>query len=230
MNDNDLKSKNKDVDSEMCFLVRDLFPLYNEGLIGKESVIIIQQHMESCEMCQSDYELYNDSETSPQDDRDVEVVDYFKKISVKYKIKPILFFLIGTLLTGVIFIMLFVGIVPVNKSQATIQYSADKETNSNTSYGDYNYEVIFEISIAEGDVLNSKRQYKGMEDGNPYQEILLYNVLKLPFDDRGTTPNKCQYGFQKDSPFDENDQVVIRFRDGMITYSLKEIAENAGIQ
>ena len=231
MNEQSEKLELRSVDSETCCLVKDLFPLYHEGLIGKESDKIIQEHMETCKGCRSDYELYNDLEVSTQGESDEEeMIDYFKKIKMKLKIKPILYCIIGTLLAGGLFTTLFVGIVPVNESQATILYSADKEINSDTGDGAFNYEIIFEISIAEGNVLNSKSQYRGMEDGQPYQEIVLYNVLKLPFDDRGTTPNKCQYGFQKDRPFDENDQVVIRFRDGTITYSLKEIAENAGIQ
>jgi hypothetical protein len=227
MNERSKKLELSRVDHEACCLVKDLFPLYHEGLVGKDSEKIIQQHLETCKGCQSEYELYNDFENSLHgDNEDDEIIDYFKKIKMKLKIKPILFLIIGALLAGGLFTTLFVGIVPVNESQATIKYSAEKEFID----GDYNYGVIFDISIAEGDVLNSKSQYMGMEDGNPYQEIVLYNVLKLPFDDRGTTPNKSQFGFQKDRPFEENDQVVIRFRDGTITYSLKDIAENAGIQ
>ena len=231
MNDQSKKLELSGEDQEVCCLVKDLYPLYNEGLVGKDSEKIIQNHLVTCDECKAEYEMYYNFDNSTQgENEDDEIIDCFKTIKMKMKIKPILFFIIGALLAGGLFTTLYVGIVPVNESQATILYSADKEINASIGDGAYNYEVIFDISIAEGDVLNSKSQYKGVEDGNPYQEIVLYNVIKLPFDDRGTTPNKCQYGFQKDRPFDENDQVVIRFRDGTITYSLKEIAENEGIQ
>lgn len=210
--------------NETCYLVKDLLPLYSEDLVGKETEEIITIHLEQCVSCKEEYAVFCNNNSTSELSQDRNYIDYLKTIRFKMRLKYVLFFIVGIIMALGIFMTLFVGIFPTKASKVSIDYSVVKEAAED------NYSVTFNIAIPEGEVLNTKNNYIRSEDGELYHEVVLYRVFKLPFDDRGSNPNMYSYTIEKSYPFDETDRVIFRFIDGAETYSLKELAEEAGIQ
>ena len=52
----------------------------------------------------------------------------------------------------------------------------------------------------------------------------------MPFDDRGEYPGHYSFDTSKDTPFTDEDIIVIQYKDKSVEYHLKDIAEKDGIQ
>ena len=63
-------------------------------------------------------------------------------------------------------------------------------------------------------------------------EIVLkpYGQIRMPFDDRGEYPGRYSFETSKETPFTDEDIIVIQYKDKSVEYRLKEIAEKGGIQ
>lgn len=219
------------IQDQFCSLVEDLQSLYKEDLVSDITKETINNHLKTCEKCQRAYddELVMGDHLKDDDDNPKETIDYFKRVKKALFIRPILYALITLILASVGFIFFFWGIIPVNQAQADIQVYAEKELNQEDGEH-YSYHVTFKISLEEGKVLNARNYYLSSDPSTRFRGIRLYQVFKIPFDDRGEHPNTMTYTYGTDSPFDEDDIVVFDFKDGRVVYSLKEIAEDAGIQ
>lgn len=69
-----------------CDIVKDLLPLYIEGLTSKDSNEEIEQHLESCEECRTFYqEMSGEIEEKLSVSTDVQELDYLKKVRKKNK-------------------------------------------------------------------------------------------------------------------------------------------------
>lgn len=71
----------------ICSMVRDLLPLYMEGLTSEETGGAVEHHLENCEECRKEYRILaavekekNTSQNPPQ----IKEIDYLKKIK-KYQ-------------------------------------------------------------------------------------------------------------------------------------------------
>lgn len=64
-----------------CDIVKDLLPLYIEGLTSKDSNEEIEKHLESCEECRTFYqEMSGEIEEKLPVSTDVQELDYLKKV------------------------------------------------------------------------------------------------------------------------------------------------------
>ncbi len=227
---NEIKtSEDQKRNNERCALVQELLPLYQEGLVSEQSQKIIEEHLVTCNACQVEYEHQQNQDLAIQKQSNEEkVIDYFRQVKRKMTRRTILFSILGFLIASFIFLVAFIGVIPVEKTEANVKYEVNKTTDpiSNETV----YRVEFYIALDEGKILNNRREMVESQSGDYYTEVKLYRVLKVPFDNRGENPHQMKYGFEKDRPFDENDLFVLDYRDGKVTYSLKNIAEEAGIQ
>lgn len=78
-----------------CEMIRDLLPLYIDGLTSEESNQQIEKHLKSCEECQLCYkEMTGDiGEIVPISESEVQEVDFLKKIKKKNRKKKICAFI-----------------------------------------------------------------------------------------------------------------------------------------
>ncbi len=98
-----------------CEIIRDLLPLYHDGVCSDESKALVEEHLVVCGNCKADLEAMNDKlpiETAEQNLKEAEAV---QKLAEKWKKgmwKSILKGAITTILiiaVAVLLINLFVG-------------------------------------------------------------------------------------------------------------------------
>lgn len=212
-----------------CEIIKDLLPLYCDKLTSQVSNEEIEKHLGKCEKCMSAYEKMSSENCDSVPDTNIEPL---KKIRKKNILKIIAGFLSGVLAFGIVFVFAFVGVVPASADDISITYSGMTHENGDIS-------IDFDISTKEGWCINSRGDavfFDSHEDPNKiaYAEYsdTFYTVLKIPFDDRGEYPNECEVGFlkQKGLTFNEGDTYTVRLREGSVTYHLKDIAEELGLQ
>lgn len=99
---------------------------------------------------------------------------------------------------------------------------------SNDEGVDY-YDVQVSFNLKSGKCIDVRSDI--INDSKGIKEILNpYSQIKFPFDDRGDYPGYYSSDIEKDSPFTDEDIVVIQFKDKSVEYHLKDIAEKEGIQ
>ncbi|MGN0153314.1 MAG: anti-sigma factor family protein [Lachnospiraceae bacterium] len=212
-----------------CDIVKDLLPVYCDGQASSDSVEAVEEHLKQCPDCKKMYEEMSGNlelEQAEELDRDISVLEKMKR---RVKVKVFVCFLIGAALCAFLFSVFFVGIVPVESGDAVITYEAYKGEMTADDENVDTYEVVFHVKLPEGTTLNFRGDAENGKKGFK-QYYKLYRVWSLPFDDRGKYPNQADLGRSSDKPFTEEDEFVIQFRDKTVVYSLKEIAEAAGIQ
>lgn len=213
-----------------CHIVRDLLPLYEEQLVSEESRRDLEEHLKECKECNKMHEnSLSGNSKEVEDQQEVKNIDIFKKIKVRQRIKVIAFTFLGTVLCISVFVMVFLGMIPANSEEVQVTYEAKKEPNIVTDENgveteELYYSVCFEFALEEGKVIEV-RSKTGEEITST-----VYSVKKLPLDDRGEHPEQFSYGIEKPEPFDESDTYTIKYRDKEVTYSLKDIAKECGIQ
>lgn len=99
-----------------CEIIKDLLPLYHDGVCSKESTNIVEEHLKQCENCRHELQIM-DSEL-PVTNRaenlaEAEVVQKLSKSWRKGMIKSVLkgvFFTLVTVIIILLIIYIFVGI------------------------------------------------------------------------------------------------------------------------
>jgi len=218
---------NKDL---TCDVIKDLLPIYCDGMASDDSVKLIEQHFAECEKCKAMYENLSENLSMEQLLDQKREINELKKIKKVFNRKTIILGILGMVLGAALFLVFFVGVVPVNSDDVTITYQASKSTDAEDESGEDCYEVEFLVSLPEGKVLEFRGDYE-TKDGKAFRQVhTLYNVVALPFDDRGEKPNEALLGRESNEPFDENDVMIFRFKDKTVTYNLRDIAVEEGIQ
>ena len=224
-----------------CDIVEDLLPVYCDKQATDGSVRAVEEHLKKCEHCQRIYKEMSESvELGSEQENQEREIDPLKKVKRRQRLMVILFFLLGAGVCIGIFYALFLGVVPVKSEDLEIALGAEniedgyaifeeekpEETIAKTVKG---YGVYFELKLPEGQYI----LYRG-EDNSDSDTIAMvykvYSVLNLPFDDRGKYPNEASVGVEANRKFTDEDKVIFRFRDKDVVYSLKQIAEEQGIQ
>ena len=202
-----------------CGMIQDLLPLYYENLTSQDSNQEIEKHLETCKTCAEFYETIKLNPTTQEiPNHDIQPL---KKVKNSVLIKTIVSFFVGAVLLASIFLSLFWGVIPAKQEDIQVSYTAEMLEN-----GDY--KIDFEFSATGNWILNSRIKNTTENFADLKEVLKLYCVKKIPYDDRGT--GDFSLGFVKAEPFSEEDILIIDYRDKDITYSLKEIAEQAGLQ
>lgn len=92
-----------------CNIIRDLLPLYTEGLASEESRIAVEEHLEDCEECRAIYREM--SAPKPQIYYDREPAESFRRYAKKEKRK--LRFRTAVITTSVILLLIVVRLIAV---------------------------------------------------------------------------------------------------------------------
>ncbi len=217
-----------------CDIIKDLLPLYCDGLTSQDSNEEIKNHLSECEECTSVYDSMKQNEDiiNPADN-DIQPLKKVKKRNI-LKIVAAVFITAVILVTA--FFFLFWGVIPISSDKLDMELSINETDYTIEQYDDdgkiinVHTETVEELTILfTGDcaVTNEKTAIESKRrDDDSYitnYDITIYPVLILPFDDRGKHPNEFKYSV----PITEGDTITIHYSDKTVTYKVTELAEMA---
>ncbi|MBR6986000.1 MAG: zf-HC2 domain-containing protein [Ruminococcus sp.] len=217
-----------------CNIIRDLLPLYCEGLASQESNEEIEKHLRDCSDCSEYYENMRINESRaikpPEDIRPL------KKVKKHSRLKSIVSALISAAIVCALFLVLFVGIIPVSRKHMNVDISVtDEELHSvSFDYLDENYEpsgnvqdkaehvkmLNFEFELDRG-ILRAESdcdfEYNSDNTTTLHYHLRFYKALPLPFD-RGNGKS-----FRWGATPKEGDTLTIHYAGKDLTYDLYEL-------
>ena len=129
-----------------CEVVRDLIPIYIDGVCSEASADVVEGHIKECTQCKEYLNKFNDTqemEVQLNELEEKQKLDSLKKVKKKMKIKTILAVLgaiiASNILMGVVVCGIFVGMF----------YSAKVETHTDVS----KYEKYIGKNLSNDEVL-----------------------------------------------------------------------------
>ena len=214
-----------------CEVIQDLLPLYCDHQASPESCQLIEEHLRECDACKQFYETILEPEdlTEEKVEDNLSEMDPLKKIKKAMRIKIIIAVLASIAVISTSFYFLFIQGQQVSSADMVIETSAymDKDDES----GDTLYTVKFEFDLQNGKCIDVRDARRGDSEIDSSIVVLKpYGQIKVPFDDRGEYPGQCSFDTSKDTPFTDEDIIVIQYKDKSVEYHLKDIAEKDGIQ
>lgn len=217
-----------------CNIIKDLLPLYCEGLTTQDSNEEIKNHLSVCEECTSVYDSMKQNEDiiTPEDND----IHPLKKVKKRNILKIVAAVFSTTVILVTAFFFLFYGIIPISSDKLDMEFTVNEATYTIEEYDDdgklidVHTQNVKELTIFfTGDcpVTNEKTDIESKRrDDDSYftnYDITIYPVLKPPFDDRGKHPNKFEYSV----PVAEGDTLTIHYSDKTEVYTITELAEMA---
>lgn len=82
-----------------CEVIRDLLPLYHDGVCSNESKIIVEEHLAGCEGCKAELEAMNHALPDMHKELNLKEAEAVIKLSKRWKKGMFLSLLKGVLLT-----------------------------------------------------------------------------------------------------------------------------------
>ena len=211
-----------------CEVIQDLLPLYCDHQASPESCQLIEEHLRECDACKQFYETILEPEdlTEEKMEDNLSEMDPLKKIKKAMRIKIIIAVLASIAVVSTSFYFLFVQGQQVSSADMDITTSAymDKDNEN----GDVLYTVQFEFDLQNGKCIAVRRGDSEVDSSTVV--LKPYGQIKIPFDDRGKYPGQYSFGTSKETPFTDEDIIVIQYKDKSVEYHLKDIAEKDGIQ
>lgn len=101
-----------------CEIVQDLLFSYNDGVLSKSSIELVENHLKNCKLCQNRLKEIKSDISKNSDDK--KEVDYLKKVRKKLNKKTILI-TISTLLLVIIIVLNIMVFVNYNNVASNIQ-------------------------------------------------------------------------------------------------------------
>ncbi|RDU23702.1 zf-HC2 domain-containing protein [Anaerosacchariphilus polymeriproducens] len=99
-----------------CEIIKDLLPLYHDGVCSKDSKDMVEEHLQQCESCRSELQAMDNElliTNRAENLAEAEVVQKLSKSWRKGMIKSVLkgvFFTLVTVIVILLIIYIFVGI------------------------------------------------------------------------------------------------------------------------
>ncbi|MGN1051238.1 MAG: zf-HC2 domain-containing protein [Acutalibacteraceae bacterium] len=198
-----------------CEIIRDLLPSYIDNLVSEESREEVDKHLLNCSECAG---IYEDMKKDTEEDivKNKIAFNPFKKLSKKV-VKAIIITICVCLILAIPFYYFFVGGWSIKSEDIDVDYSYDQEF------------ILFNFKTTEGVCLEVHNTMKDEENSN-ILELDVKGTYKLPYDDRGKTPNEFLYGvsFEPDSYY-EKDVVKIHYADKTETINLSDLAKKLNV-
>lgn len=211
-----------------CTIIRDLLPLYCDGLVSYDSIEEIEKHMKDCEKCREVYENMKTKEMNIDiPERDIKPLKAVKKRNL---IKIITAVLCTAAVLFSLFMFVFWGLVPITSERVHYSINAH-ETEVENKYYDSDDITAIEAGEVTASVetdtverlifkfetdtsccrFSRKPKYTYNPDGSITirDHLYIYPQIKLPFDNRGKYPNRFSIGFD----VHEGDTMTIHYRD-----------------
>lgn len=201
-----------------CEIIRDLLPLYIDGLTSEESNCEIEEHLRGCEECQKFYE-----EMSGEVGKDLErsivseekkQINYLRKIKKKTMIQILSTLIVVGVFVGIFFLAFGIG---VNVKQSEVEITSK---DIGTDDWELNLELIdgekYDLRVVE----NPQNTKMLEEEGEISWEFLheVKKVLHNPLDNVGDT-------MSIGGRIGDGSRHVFRFEDKTIVYEDGKVVE-----
>lgn len=104
-----------------CGVIKDLLPLYHDGVCSDESKAMVEEHLASCDDCQSELLAMDDALNINPTAHHLKEAETLRKLSRRWKkgmLKSLLkgvFFTISTIVLMLLFLYLFMDFKVVSK-------------------------------------------------------------------------------------------------------------------
>lgn len=99
-----------------CDIIKDLLPLYHDGVCSDDSKAMIEKHLSHCESCRTELAAMDSALTVPKKEQNIAEAHEIKQLSKRWKkgmvksaLKGVMFTLL-TIAAMLLFIYCFVGI------------------------------------------------------------------------------------------------------------------------
>lgn len=192
-----------------CEIIRDLMPLYLDGLTSEESNGAIREHLDGCESCKKMLEQMQ-RETTVKTEETKKKINPFRKFNRKMK----------TYVAATVAVCVGFGGLGYKAFARGFAIDPDDMTMDVRMEGEMLY---LDFALEEG-VL----QHDGTMYDETSAEIKLRKVWMLPGDYLGAEPNKFSWGMQLDALTIGSGQMVeVQMTDGGLT--LMELSDGEGV-
>ena len=91
-----------------CEIIKDLLPLYHDGVCSNESKVMVEEHLIHCESCKAELKAMDDVLPVNNAEQNLKEADAVKNLSKKWKrgmLKSLLKGVLITLLTVIVLIL-----------------------------------------------------------------------------------------------------------------------------
>ena len=214
-----------------CEVIQDLLPLYCDHQASPESCQLIEEHLRECDDCKKFYEtiLEPEDQTGKKIKDNLSEMDPLRKIKKATRIKIIIAVLASVSVVSAA--LYFPFILGQQVSSADMEVKTSAYMYKDAENGDELYTVKFEFDLQNGKCIDVRDARRGDSEIDSSIVVLKpYGQIKVPFDDRGEYPGHYSFDTSKDTPFTDEDIIVIQYKDKSVEYHLKDIAEKDGIQ
>lgn len=89
-----------------CEIIKDLMPLYHDGVCSQESKAMLEEHIASCESCRADLKEMDDALMLKEHEAELKVVDELKGLSKKWKLE-----MLKSLVKGVLYTVITIAVI-----------------------------------------------------------------------------------------------------------------------
>ena len=168
-----------------CSVVKDLIPLYEEGLVSEETKEFIDEHCQSCENCKNLLEnlakSYHEQETNDNKKEKI-----WGEIAIKERKRKKKRYLTLSLTSVILVTLVVLGFIFLPKPLQKIYYE-----NQTTQY-DFNFteQTLAKTGFTENDILAASEAVKNFFEEHSDDRKL----LRLAYDEKETTDeNKTVY-------------------------------------
>lgn len=116
-----------------CEIVRDILPLYIDGLTGDVTAQAVRAHIEACEACKKIFNDMSEPEEKKENETDKEEINFLKKVKKRNK-KAVLVSVLGAVLifcaiiAGWSYVKNYVLATPVFADEVNFQVTFDRDT------------------------------------------------------------------------------------------------------
>lgn len=190
-----------------CAIIKDLMPLYVDGVLSEDSVKLVDEHLESCSECKDCYNQLKASDVAVIQNKAADDKATIKKIRRKMNLKKVI---VGCIVAAVVSAGAF-GIY--------YQYVLDE------SYMSYEESGVY----LENDVLKTKNNYYSMCGFDaPGNEIEFITLTTTPYENRRDQKKEvteiCDFKVA-DETYVEHDGIVETYEIKQVYYVPPEYAE-----
>lgn len=195
-----------------CEIIRDLMPLYLDGLSSEESNRAVQEHLRECELCNGVLEQMK-RETEVEAEVTKKRINPFRKFNLKMKA-----YIAATLAVCVAFGGLawkgFVKGFAIEPDKVAMDVCVDKDM------------LYLDFALDNGNIMH----YATMYDST-MASIALRRVWNLPADDLGIHPNRFRWGMDLDVlKLDTGESTNIIMKDGNLETVKEETVDSVMVQ
>lgn len=90
-----------------CEIIKDLLPLYHDGVCSNESKVAVEEHLAQCDTCKHELQSMNDKLSIDNIEQNLNEAEAVKKLSKKWKVEMFKSLLQGILITAVVALILY---------------------------------------------------------------------------------------------------------------------------